>query len=144
MKNLDEIDVKEISENGTTVEIIHPYSDKPIGMEIDIVGLQSESAQAVYRRFRARAIERQQKRKVQKPEDQDREAIELAAAITRGWRSWDETKDREDAEVVEYIPWQGEELKCSESAALRVYRKHQWIAAQVIEAAGERSRFLGE
>nr|BDD43787.1 hypothetical protein 7 [Spirochaetaceae bacterium] len=96
------------------------------------------------RKHRADAIERQTKRKVQKPEDQDREVIELAAAITRDWRSWDESKDREDAETSDFILWQGEELKCSESAALRVYRKHRWIAAQVIEAAGDRSRFLGQ
>lgn len=143
-KDLNDIDVQAIAEAGTSVEIRHPYSGVPIGIEIDVVGLDSDAAQVVIRRQRNKAIEREAKRKTITPEEQDQQAIELAAAITRGWRSWDEDLEREEAEVEEHVVWNGEELSATESNAMKVYRKHRWIAAQVIEAAGDKSRFLGE
>jgi hypothetical protein len=144
MKDLNEIDVKAIAETGTSVVITHPYSNEPIGIEIDVVGLDSEAAQAVLRRQRNKELDRQAKHKPLTLEDQDHNGVELAAAITRGWRSWPEDEDREDADVAEHIVWNGDELKATESNALKVYRKHRWIAAQVIEAAGDKSRFLAE
>jgi hypothetical protein len=144
MKDLNDIDVQEIAEKGTTVDIKHPYSGESIGMEVDIVGLDSEASQAMIRRQRNRALDRQAKRKTITPEEQDQEAIELAAAITKAWRSWPDNEAKEDAEVKETVPWNGEDLKATESNAIKVYRKHRWIAAQIIEAAGDRSRFLGE
>ncbi|MEX2444506.1 MAG: hypothetical protein WD492_12935 [Alkalispirochaeta sp.] len=144
MRELNDIDVQEIAESGTTVVITHPYAGNPIGMEVDIVGLDSEAAQAVFKRQRNRALDRQAKRKALSPEEQDQEVIEIAVAITTGWRSWDESQERDEAEVSEWIPWNGEELKCTDSAKHRVYRKHRWIAGQVIEAAGDKSRFLAE
>lgn len=142
MNDLNDINVQEIAESGTSVEIRHPYSGVSIGLEIDVVGMDSRAAQAVIRRQRNQAIDRQAKRKTPTPEEQDQDVIELAAAISTGWRSWPEATPREEAEVVESVPWNGEDLQFSESAAMRVYRKHRWIAAQVIEAAGDRSRFL--
>ena len=144
MKNLNDIKVREIAEEGTTVEIKHPYSSKSIGLEIDVLGLDSDAAQTVMRVHRQKRNDAAAKRKSISPEEEDQMAIELAGTITRGWRSWDEEKDRADVgeDIEEHLLWDDEELKCTESNALRVYRKHRWIATQVIEAAGDKSRFL--
>jgi hypothetical protein len=118
MIDLSIFDLETRAEGGFTVAIHHPSTYKPVGIEIDVYGIDSKTAAAAQKRM-ASAI----------ADGADKESAQMVflAECTKGWRG---------------IADAGKEVVFSADKAAEIYRKYKAIREQVDLAIAQRSRLF--
>lgn len=123
-------DLRGPADEGYEIDIVHPATGKPFGATITIVGEHSSRFLDWKRRLVTRLQEKRRRAEKQgrsyEPswDELQEELAQQAAVLTVGWKG-----------VVE----NGQPAPFSEEAALRIYRKQDWLRDLVISE----SRVLG-
>ena len=147
--DLADLDTTAASDKGAEIELVHPTSQKGLGIFFNILGKDSQvfrdqvkdDANAAIRK---EALARQRGKKIDPPtaEEAEEKAINLLTLCTLGWRS--ETKN-DKGEVVDNQPTitiAGEKLSFNANNCKRVYSQFVWIRRQVDEAIGDLENFI--
>lgn len=134
-----------------TLDILHPTTDKPIGLRMQVRSPASEVCKDVYRKHADASIEARLKGKTPKVKQAEVEELERTAATIAGWEWYDpteevETIDPETGEkrtVVKTTPgadFNGQKPEHSMKAAIEMV-KVPWLYGQVKEAADRLGNF---
>lgn len=147
--DLAELDTSAASDKGAEIELVHPTSQKGLGIFFNVLGKDSqvfrdqvkEDANAAIRK---EVFARQRGKKIDPPtaEDAEEKAINLLTLCTLGWRS--ETKN-EKGEVIANEPTitiAGEKLSFNANNCKSVYSRFIWIRRQIDEAIGDLENFI--
>jgi hypothetical protein len=111
-----------------TLELVHPATEKPIGITCQIRSAGSKEAKAVIRQHTDDNLERSQKRKVIRGSTLERQEIEKAASYIASW-NWGENT------------WQGQAPADDFRTKVAILEAEGWIFGQVVEAATEVANF---
>lgn len=111
----------------TWVEIEHPSTAEPVGIQIKVAGSDSE----IYKKQMRKQQDKRLKRGFRKvnSEQLETEGRELLVACTLDWKG---------------VVYNGEELECNAENVRWLYKTYSWIKDQVDNAIGDVSNFLGE
>jgi len=113
------------------VELVHPTTRAPLGARITLAGPEHPKRRGILaeraRRIRRR-LEKSGKLKLDDPEVEEQERIELLAACTLGWDGLLGDDDKP--------------LPFSEAAAVELYRGCGWIRGQMEAAFDDRELFI--
>lgn len=125
--DLGAFDPQAISDAGVWVDI--KRAGEPTGIRIKVAGPFSARADDFHRnKYRqVRADNKGKEFDANDPAFVREMTIQGAAHMTLDW---------------EGVVVNGEPLKCSNDEAVKLYRKHYWIATQIDAAAGDQRRFL--
>lgn len=104
------------------LNILHPVTEKPIGITCQIRSAASREAKAVLRKHTDENLERSQKRKLIKGSVLERQEVEKAASYIASW-DWGENT------------WQGNVPGDDFASKVAVLEAEGWIFGQVVEAA---------
>jgi hypothetical protein len=131
--DLANIDLRAAAENGIDVALQHPvtgdYLEDEAGerLIITVLGKDSEAWQAAAKRINTKNANRYKGKNV--PSSALEAALyEILSECTVKW-----TKN---------IEFDGEALKCNKENAQMLYEKRNWIAEQLVEAAGDRASYF--
>src|SRR5690349_4947876 len=113
-----------------TLDVLHPISEKPLGIRMQIRSDGSPAAKEVLRAHTSRNIERGMKGKTRTGLDIEQENAELAAFYIA---SWDWGSNTYDGKVPEL----------SMDNAIDILRKEDWLYQQVVKAARTIENFTG-
>ncbi len=124
-------------------ELLHPISEKPLGVFISVYGPESDQFKARVRqeenRQRRRNFESARKGKGVEPstlEEDEAQMISLVATLVAGWRTVTDGK----SEPV--IIWKGEKLEHNPANVERWLATFSWVRKQIDEAAGKLENFI--
>lgn len=123
--DLATLDTKPAANAGRAIELRHPATRAPLGIFVDVVGVDSD----LYRRaIRERQLRRSEDEVSElTPERMEEENLDLLATCTTGWRGM-----VLDGQAVEFSPVN----------ARMIYERFPWIRDQVDRGIGDRSVFL--
>lgn len=123
--NLDSL----LHRDTATVDILHPLTGAPTGMQVEMAGVDSAAHRAVSRELRNRRLQQLQlgNRGALTAEETEADQMELLARCTVSWRGVRES---------------GVEVACTPDNVRRVYRAYPWLRHQVDEAMADRARFF--
>lgn len=131
--DLANIDLRAAAENGIDVALQHPVTGDYLEDEsgerliITVLGKDSEAWQAAAKRINTKNANRYKGKNV--PSSALEAALyEILSECTVKW-----TKN---------IEFDGEALKCNKENAQMLYEKRNWIAEQLVEAAGDRASYF--
>lgn len=131
--DLANIDLQAAAENGIDVTLQHPVTGEYLSDEngdhlvITVLGKDSEVWQNAAKRINTRNANRYKGKNV--PSSALENALyEILSECTVVW-----TKN---------IEFNGETLKCNKENAQMLYEKRNWIAEQLVEAAGDRASYF--
>lgn len=131
--DLANIDLQAAAENGIDVKLQHPATgdylvdDNGEHLVITVLGKDSETWQTAAKRINTKNANRYKGKNV--PNSALENALyEILSECTVKW-----TKN---------IEFDGEALKCNKENALMLYEKRNWIAEQLVEAAGDRASYF--
>lgn len=148
--DLNDLNTSAASDQGAEFELLHPVTQKPLGIFITVLGKHSE----VFRnhikdnindRLRKAAMsERTGKRQpVATAEQTEREAVELMVLCTLGWRYEEGGKPNEPGPgSINTLTHKGEELTFSVTNATTLYSELIWMREQVDAAIGDLELFI--
>ncbi len=130
--DLSTLDVVSASNQGATLELIHPVTEEKIVdddgnvMSITVLGTDSQTYRDI---LKARTRQRLNQKKQSKIDldEAEHKGLELLARCTMGWAN---------------IYDEGEKVPFSFEAALNLYKKYPWIKEQVDNFMADRSNFL--
>lgn len=142
--DFDSLDTSAASERGFELELVHPETKAPLGVFVNVIGMESPEVKAEIRkeinRDRVKEFQAARNSKDAAPktiEEQEAETIRLAARVCKGWRTVIDGK----SEPV--IHWKGEKLDFTADNLSRWLTHFGWARTQVIEAANDLGNFLG-
>lgn len=133
MIDLNDFDLSESAEKGAEMELEHPVSGEVIRDDdgnpvvFSVMGMDSSAYRNKQREIQNRRMAKMMKGKNNNPMLSDADACELLAACTKGWS--------------DNLELNGEVLKFSEKAALKLYMDYHWIREQVDSFIGDRENF---
>jgi hypothetical protein len=113
------------------LDLLHPATEKPLGIQFNIRSSESDEAKRVERRHLDDTLERTQRGKLVKADAAIRRENEKAASYIAGWDWGDNT-------------YKGEKPEFSFAKALEIIEAESWIYSQVIEAAKKLANFSTE
>lgn len=125
------------------LEILHPITDEPIGLTMEIRSSGSEKCKAIYRKHTDELLEMRYKGKRPKGKQSEKEELERTAACIASW-NWGKAPDKEvDGQIIpgEQATYRGEKPELTMKKAIEVLDRISWIYAQVKEAAGAQENF---
>lgn len=149
--NLANLDLAEAGEVIFDLEILHPKTDEPTGMFVQIVGMHSEAVRDIVRRNTNEILKRDfeaQRKGGSKPptmEESDRRGADVLAAGTVGWFTKEiSTKPGEADKIVQGLPFGETRLQFSRSEAVKLYTNpgYEWLRKQVDKGIGDAGNFL--
>jgi hypothetical protein len=111
-----------------TLDLLHPVTEKPLGIKFQIRSAGSKEAKDVLRRLTDENTERLQKRKIIKGATLERQELEKAASYIASWDWGDNT-------------WRGKKMDLTPSLVLELLEAEGWIFDAVTEAAGTVANF---
>lgn len=134
--DLASIDTVKGANAGFDVKIYHPGTNEDIGVNIRVLGKDSDEFQRISRAQKKRRMDKLIKggfRGANIPlESIEQDAIDLLASLTKGWKQEDKAT----------ITLDGEELACTKENAVAVYERFPWIKEQIDAAIGDRANFI--
>lgn len=134
--DLATIDTVKGANAGVDVKIYHPGTNEDIGVNIRVLGKDSDEFQRISRAQQKRRMDKLTKggfRGANIPlESIEQDAIDLLASLTKGWKQEDKST----------ITLDGEELACTKENAVAVYERFPWIKEQIDAAIGDRANFI--
>lgn len=122
------MDISTLVESSRTIDITHPATHDPTGIQVEILPMTSERVQAVKRRhenevyrtrFRGFTAEKSEAQK-----------LEILVAAINGWTWGGNTS------------FEGAKPECTPENVRRVFRKLPWFRSQVDAALGEEAEFF--
>lgn len=124
------LDTKAHAQAGAVLSLEHPATGEPVGVEINLMGSDSEAFRGKKReleRARADKLRRARSRSAVDLSTTDNESCALLAACTTGWTGVEKGK---------------KEIPFSVQAAEEIYMELPWIREQVDAFVGDRANFL--
>lgn len=115
-------------ENLYELEILHPVTEKPVGIKMMIRSAESREAKEILRKHADENIARRVKGKMLKGVTLEKQELEKAASYIASWDWGDNT-------------WQGSVPELTMKTAVRILDAEGWIYSQVVEAAGKVENF---
>lgn len=145
MIDLQTLDVSSASEKPVEIELLHPATKEGLGQFISIIGKESKTAQAYLRAKNNEAVKkavmnarRSRKPLVPSAEENEAEAVEFLALVTKGFRSAPSDTDPQGGA---YLNYKGK-LEYSHENVVKLYNEQTWIATQVDSAMADLSLFF--
>src|SRR4051812_44498472 len=92
--DLKTLDTSAAAEQGFELELSHPTNAAPLGIFITVLGRDSDAYSSLQTAQTRKRLERMQKlngRMTLSPDELERDAVELLAAVTKTWRVKDKT-----------------------------------------------------
>ena len=134
--DLASLDTVKGANAGFDVKIYHPGTNEDIGVNIRVLGKDSDEFQRISRAQQKRRMDKLTKggfRGANIPlESIEQDAIDLLASLTKGWKQEDKAP----------ITLDGEELACTKENAVAIYERFPWINEQIDAAIGDRANFI--
>jgi hypothetical protein len=149
--NLASLDLAEASEVVFDLELTNPANDEPLGIFVQLIGLQSDAVRGAIRKntneILKRDFEAQRKGGAKPPtaEDGERRGAETLAAGTVGWFTKEpDPKPGAPDKIEQGLPFGDARILFSTSEAIKLYANpgYAWLRAQVDKGIGETSNFL--
>jgi hypothetical protein len=144
LTDFDALDTGAACEKSYEFELLHPTSDKPLGVFVSVLGPESQAFKTRVRkevnRDRQRQFAAQRKGKVPEPQmlEEDEEfGVSLLTEIVTGWRT---VKDGKSEPV---IYWKGEKLEYSKENVNRWLMHFPWARKQISDESSKLENFLG-
>jgi len=131
--DVSQINLKVAAEEGITVNLMHPTTGEPLKDEkgksiaIIVLGKDSEKWQSVAKLNNTKNSSRYKN----KPVPQSALETTLYDILAECTVSWSDS-----------IEFDAVKLKCTKENALMMYQERNWIAEQVLEAAGDRANLF--
>jgi len=131
--DLSQINLKVAAEDGIAVKLQHPVTgeylkdEKGGSIVIKVLGKDSEKWQSVAKMNNTKNGSRYKN----KPVPQSALEATLYDILAECTVSWSDS-----------IEFDGVKLKCTKENALMIYQERNWIAEQVLEAAGDRANLF--
>jgi hypothetical protein len=127
--DLGSLDATEAAESGMWLEPTHPSTGAPLDCKLLVYGEDSRAyAKAMNRIAEMRAVQQKSRRTGELTYD-DAQLWELILAVNLTG-DWEGLADG------------GKMLDCTEDNKKRVFKKHRWLADQIVTFARNRSNFL--
>lgn len=137
--DLAQLDTVGACNEGAEIELIHPVTQKPLGMFITILGKDSDVFRDHLRetidddiRRAAMAKKRGKNEELMTVAKSDERGLELLVLCTLSWR----TDDKQT------IKFRGEELVCSVPNVKKLYEGLPWVKKQVDEGIADLENFI--
>lgn len=124
--DLTSLDVIAAADDGAVLELLHPVSGQTLGVQIRLIGADSENYRKAMRSAAAKRVN-SRSRTALSPEELDREALNILAQATLGW---------------EGVVIDGETVSFSRDQAVGLYKRFPWIREQVEAFVNDRGNFL--
>jgi len=148
MLDLTQLDTSKTAETGVAVALRHPVTHVPLGVRIQVAGVDSDTYRSHIRRQQNRRMEQAKRSRGQisiSAEELENDALDLLVACTKGWES--DIEEHGEKKTVSAIPC-GEQglLPCTPENVRKVYANpgFAWLREQVDAEIGDRSNFLGK
>jgi hypothetical protein len=142
--DFDSLDTGAACERSYEFELLHPTTEKPLGVFVSVLGPESQAFKNRVRkevnRDRKRQFEAQRKGKHVEPQmlEEDEEfGVSLLTDIVTGWRT---VKDGKSEPV---IYWKGEKLEFSKDNVHRWLMHFPWARKQISDESSKLENFLG-
>jgi hypothetical protein len=142
--DFDALDTGAACEKSYEFELLHPTTEKPLGVFVSVLGPESNAFKTRVRREvnrdRKRQFEGIRKNKPVEPqmiEDDEEFGVSLLAEIVTGWRT---EKDGKNEPV---IYWKGEKLEFNKENLLRWLMHFPWARKQISDESSKLENFLG-
>ncbi len=142
--DFDDTDYQAACEVPFEFELIHPETERPLGVFISVIGTESATFKNYVRRegneARRRNLEKQRKGEEAAflpMEDEESALIRALAACMVGWRT--ETDGKSEPVIV----WGERRLDFTPDNAVEWLTRFNWVRAQINKAAGDVSNFTG-
>ena len=113
-----------------TLDVLHPVTEKPLGIMMQIRSEGSPAAKEVQRQHTSKNVERAVKGKTRTGADIEQENAELAASYIASW-DWGTNT------------YEGSKPELSMDTAIRILKKEDWLYQQVMKAARNLENFTG-
>jgi len=137
--DLGTLDTVGACNGGAEIELLHPVTQKPLGVFITVLGKDSDVFREHLRetidddiRRAAMAKKRGKQEEIMTVAKSDERGLELLVLCTQSWRTGDEA----------VISFKGENLTCTVANVKKLYEGLPWIRKQVDEAIGDLENFL--
>ncbi len=135
------MDVLSIKPNTITVEIKHPKTGLPIGLDVECVSLESDECKVIDRQFRNKAL--RSGRNAMTAEGMEKHTVSLLAAAIVGWRWYAPERPKGEKGP----PLAPATLGGDANPALTTENKNKlleiaWIAKQIDGALGDEAAFF--
>lgn len=135
------LDTVEGSNKGFELRLFNPTTLKDLDIWITVLGRDSDEYRNLSNAHQQKRISKMSRAgsvraTFSTPEEFDREAVELLAAVTKSWRQVEDGKERDTLTVKK------EELVCGKENAARLYKEYPWVKEQVDAAVLDRANFL--
>ena len=111
-----------------SLELLHPSTEEPLGIKLQIRSAASKEAKAVLRKHLDENTERTQKRKLIKGSVLEQQELEKTASYIASW-DWGSNT------------WRGKKPEFSMASAIEILEAEGWIYGQVSEAANTIANF---
>lgn len=116
-----------------TVDILHPVTGQPTGMQVEVASADSpryrDATRAIIEKATASAPRASRRARQETPRDMEADALELLVACTVSWTG-----------VMEG----GAQVPLTPDNARRLFTAHPWLRRQVDEAVQDRASFFEE
>ncbi|RKI09711.1 hypothetical protein D7Y15_23330 [Corallococcus sp. AB030] len=116
-----------------TVDILHPVTGQPTGMQVEVASADSpryrEATRAIIEKATASAPRASRRARPETPRDMEADALELLVACTVSWTG-----------VLEGVA----QVPLTPDSARRLFTVHPWLRRQVDEAVQDRASFFEE
>ena len=122
-------DLSNVTANTTDLEIRHPSTGEPIGLTITLRPPNHPEVKKLNRENMNEAL--RDRGKSLNAAKVEARSLDRAAVSTEGWK------------FDEGVTINGEQPECSTQAARKLYKDHEWIRDQVINAIDDEARFYG-
>ena len=124
------MDISNFKPTERIVEIVHPATDKELGVKVSVISLNDSKMAAVRRKIQNKRIELEKRGKTFKADDLEENELDLLYACIVGW-VWEGDVD-----------FHGEKPEFTEKNVKAVLKELPWFADQIKEAVGDEKAFF--
>ena len=127
--DLGQFDTVTASNQGAAMQVLHPVTNVPTGVEITLAGADSDVYRRAQRTWANKQMDRLMKRRGNNPsvEEIEERSLDIMARCTLSWKD---------------VEFKGKKLPCNYENAIMLYRELPWLREQVDEFINDRANFL--
>lgn len=147
--NLADLNATKPSELTFDLELLHPVTDEPLGLFIQVVGSSSERVrklrdEQVNELLKADFEKQRNKGKAPTIDVAVKKNAKLSARATVGWYEQQPVTVGEKPKKIDGLPFGDTRIEFSEDAAIQLYSDpaYDWLYQQVDKAVGDLSNFM--
>lgn len=124
------MDISNLKPVERIIEILHPVTNKELGIKVSVLSLNDERMALVRRKIQNKKIELEKRNKVFKADDLEENELDLLCASITGW-TWSGDAD-----------YHGEKPLFNEKNVKDVLKELPWFKEQIVEAIGDEKAFF--